>query len=293
MKTPTWEVSTGALAALLNGVAATQLRMVDLYTITLAGGTVLRYSGSDEPVILGAILWELGPILRRTRTRTTSKLEVDTCDITFSAPPALTISGTPFITYITAGGFDNARLVLERAFSAGPGQPWQGALHLFSGRMGGPTGGRHEKKIQVRSDVELLNARVPRNVYQPACLNNVYDPDCGVSRATHAVSGAATSAADATGATFSHGVGGVATDHWALGELLFTTGANTGVRRTVASNASGAVTVIEPWPFTIAPGDAFTAWPGCDGTRGTCLGKFSNLARYRGMPFVPVAETVT
>lgn len=295
MKTPTWEVSPGALVALLNGINHKQLRKVDLYTITLSGGTTLRYSGGDEPVRLGATLWSLGPVLQRSRTRSTSTLEVDSCTVKMSPPPSagFTINGTPLIPFITAGGFDNSRLLLERVFSAGPGQPWQGALHLFAGRMSITTGGRTQKFIQVRSDLELLNAPIPRNVYQPACLNSVFDPDCGLNRDDFDVTGAATSAADSLGSTFSHNIGGVTTNHWALGEIQFTSGANINIRRTVESNAGGSVTVIEPWPFPVAPGDTFIAWPGCDGTQDTCENKFNNLGRNRGTPYVPVAETVT
>jgi hypothetical protein len=54
---------------------------------------------------------------------------------------------------------------------AGPGEPWVGALALFSGRIGTVEGGRHAKSLQVRSDTELLDALAPRHVYRvPAGL---------------------------------------------------------------------------------------------------------------------------
>jgi hypothetical protein len=43
----------------------------------------------------------------------------------------------------------------------------------------------------------------------------------------------------------------------------------------------------------VASGATFTVRAGCDKTQGTCTTKFSNLARFRGMPYIPVAETVT
>lgn len=293
MKTPVWELSPGALAALLSSISHLQLRKIDLYTITLSDGTVFRWSGGDEPVRLGSTLWVLGPIMRRTRTRTNSTLEVDTCNVSFSAPPGFTINGTPLIQFIAAGGFDNARLRLDRAFSAGPGTPWQGALNRFTGGLGATSGGRHEKYVQGRNDVELLNIMVPRNVYQAPCLNSIFDTDCGLSRDDYVVTGQATSAADANGTSFSHDVAGLGVDELALGDVLFTTGANTGIRRTVAANQVSDMTVIDAWPFPVAPGDQFTAWPGCDNLLDTCTSRYSNRARFRGMPFVPTAETVT
>lgn len=293
MKSPAWEVSPGALAALLNGIDHKQLRKIDLYTITLRDGTVLRYSGGDEPVRLGTTLWILGPVLKRTNTRTNSTLEVDTCDVTFSAPPGFTVNGTPLIEYITNGGFDNARLRLDRAFSAGVGQPWQGSINRFSGGMGASYGGRHGKKVESRSDVELLNIMIPRNVYQPGCLNSVFDSDCGVDRDLFALTGEATSGLDALGTTFSHDLAGLDVDELALGEVLCTAGANIGLRRTIAANLASNVTVIDPWPFAVAVGDEFTFWPGCDGQLSTCDNRYDNRGHFRGMPFVPAAETVT
>lgn len=292
MRTPVWESAPGALAVLLNSVASTQLRMVDLYGITTRSGSVLQYSAGDEEVQLGTSVWTLGPILRRGRTRLTGTIEVDTLNVTISAPPSIQINGVPMMHFITAGGLDDARVVLWRVFSAGPGMPWVGALHMFGGLVGEVKGGRHEKKLSVRSDLDLLNANVPRNVYQPACLNNIYDPRCGVSRGTFQVEAVATTVSDPVQTTFGHNQGSVAADLWTLGELVFLTGANTGVRRTVSAHDQGTLTVIEPWPFPVAIGDRFNIWPGCDRTRGTCISKFNNLGRFRGMPFIPIAETV-
>ena len=48
-----------------------------------------------------------------------------------------------------------------------------------------------------------------------------------------------------------------------------------------------------PLPNVPAVGDTFSVFPGCDKTKTTCAGKFSNIARFRGFPFVPVPETIT
>jgi hypothetical protein len=72
-----------------------------------------------------------------------------------------------------------------------------------------------------------------------------------------------------------------------------TSGANAGIARTVRSNQGQGVSVIVPWPFAVNVGDAFTAQLGCDGTKAMCQSRFDNLGRYRGMPFIPIAETVT
>jgi hypothetical protein len=42
-----------------------------------------------------------------------------------------------------------------------------------------------------------------------------------------------------------------------------------------------------PLQSTPTPGDTFTVYQGCDHTPGTCASKFSNLANFRGFPYVP------
>jgi uncharacterized phage protein (TIGR02218 family) len=292
MRTPTWETAPGALAALLNASSATQLRMADLYSLTLSGGVAHRYSASDEPVTLGERQFALGPVFSRGTTRIGPGIAVDELEVTVSAGDAVQINGMPLLRFITGGGLDGGRLVLERAFSAGPGEPWVGALALFSGRIGTVDGGRHAKSLNVRSDTELLDALVPRHVYAPGCLNTVYDSTCGVQRQAHRSNGTATSGTDASRTSFSHNQVPPA-DHWTLGDITMTSGTNAGIARTVRSNSGQEVSTIVPWPFPVNAGDTFAVQLGCDGTKAMCAVRFANLGRYRGMPFIPVAEMVT
>jgi hypothetical protein len=46
-----------------------------------------------------------------------------------------------------------------------------------------------------------------------------------------------------------------------------------------------------PLPVAPATGTAFTAYAGCDKSMATCQGKFNNVINFKGMPFIPVAET--
>ena len=292
MRTPTWEPSPGALALLLNDRSAVQLRKVDLYTLTLSGGAQHRYSGADEAVTLGTRFFPLGPVFSRGGTRIGPGIAVDELQITVQSDDAVQINGVPLVRFIAGGGLDGARLLLERAFSAGPGAPWAGALHLFSGRVGDVDGGRHGKRLTVRSDTELLDVMVPRNVYQAGCLNTLYDSTCGVARASLQVSGTATAASNADRTTFNWSM---PSGNFALGSITMTSGANAGIARTVRTspNFPRRVITLAPWPFAVAAGDTFTVLPGCDKTLASCRTKFNNVARFRGMPFIPVAETVT
>jgi uncharacterized phage protein (TIGR02218 family) len=79
---------------------------------------------------------------------------------------------------------------------------------------------------------------------------------------------------------------------YALGRIVFTSGANNGISRTIRANdGSGNFTLINPLPNPLAPGDAFTVFPGCDLTTSRCLAKFNNLNNFKGTPFVPLPQT--
>lgn len=172
-----------------------------------------------------------------------------------------------------------------------PLTPWIGTLPIFQGRVGVPHASRYEARLQVNSDAELLNVMIPRNIYQPGCSNTLFDAACGVSKAANAVAATASSASDALRTTFNTALGQAA-GFFDMGFIVGVTGPNAGVARTVKVFASGVVTTIQPWPLAVAAGNTFTLYPGCDKSQATCSGKFANLLRFRGQPYVPAPETI-
>lgn len=290
MLTPSWETSAGALLALLNGVNANELWMADLYTFTLLGGQVLRYSGSDIPLTVNGSTFQLGPILKRGPIKRSVGISVDNLTVQLSAPQTLLVNGTPMIQFISRGGLVNARLQLERLYAGADGVP-VGTFIKFTGRVADITGGRHEKTLNIKSDTELLDVMVPRDVYQAGCKNTLFDAACGLTRAALTVSGSATGASDATRTSFPHALGQAA-GYFSLGVVTFTSGANSGISRTVRQHTSGAMVVVQPWPFAVVNGNTFTVTPGCDKTQATCTSKFSNLVHFRGEPYIPAPQTV-
>lgn len=279
------------LVTLLNTSQA--LAFADLYTITLQGGGVLRYTSADLPITISGTTWARGPLIKRGRTKLSVGINVDNLDLTLSADSTVQVNTKPLLTFIAGGGLDGARLKLERAFMAAWGAAPAGTLVMFGGRISDVTMGRYEARLMVRSDLELLDAKVPRNLYQPGCTNTLYDAACGKNRAaltvTNAVAAAPAPSKSAFGSTL-----GQASSYFDLGVVAFTSGANAGVSRTIKSFAAGGlVTLIAPFPFAPAAGDAFSIYPGCDKTQATCSVRFANLARFRGAPYIPAPETVT
>ena len=67
MRTASWEVTPGALAAFLN--STTQVYMVDLFTITLSGGAQVLYTSADMAVTVNGATYGLGPVIKRGKTK--------------------------------------------------------------------------------------------------------------------------------------------------------------------------------------------------------------------------------
>lgn len=290
MREVAWESSVGALATFLN--STTQVYMADLFTFTLSGGVVIRYTSADVPVTVNGNTYALGPVITRGNTKLAVGISVDSLDLTLEADTSVTVNTVPLLQFIANGGLDGARLSLARAFAAGPGSAWVGSLGLFSGRLSDIQVSRYSASLAINSDSELLNVMVPRNVYQPGCGNTLFDGACGLSKAAFAAAATAMSGTDATKTVFATDLAQADT-YFALGFAVGVTGANAGVSRTVRAFAAGAIVTIQPWPQAVAIGDTFTVYPGCDKQQGTCSGKYANLPKFRGHPYIPAPETIT
>jgi uncharacterized phage protein (TIGR02218 family) len=283
-----WETSTGALAALLN--ARGPLTKADAWTITLRSGQVLRWSGADVALALGARTFTLGPGIRRSRCRWTVGVAVDTLTVQLADNAATLINGQPLAAFLRARGFDGAQVQLERVFWGTSGGP-VGSLLWFLGFVDDCEGDRWEATMRCSSYTKLLDVQVPRGVYQSQCANTLFDSACGLAQSGYVVSSSAAGATNTFRNEFAHSLPQAA-GYFSLGRVTMTSGANAGVSRTIKQHTAGVLRVLQPWPFAVASGDTFDAIPGCDKALSTCEAKFSNRTRFRGQPFVPAAETV-
>ncbi|MFX9119937.1 DUF2163 domain-containing protein, partial [Acinetobacter baumannii] len=58
---------------------------------------------------------------------------------------------------------------------------------LFEGRIIEPEFDRYEIKASVVSEIDDLKVQMPRNLYQPGCLNTLFDQACGLLSSEFAV----------------------------------------------------------------------------------------------------------
>lgn len=281
-----------ASADLVTLLALPEYRMADLYTFTLADGSVLRYTGADRALPVAGQTYQPA-VIQRSRTRLVLGIEVDSLDLRLAPHSGMNLAGVPFAQACHAGALDGANVLVQRAFF----ERWptpndlparSGTVHLFEGNIAGVDLDGLEVAIRVVSYLERLNIKMPRNLYQASCGNTLYDAHCGVNRIARQVSGSV--AGGSTRAVLQSGIGQAA-GWFDLGTIEFTSGANKGVARSIKAYAAGRFTLSVPLAITPSPGDTFLAYPGCDQTLSTCTGKFANTARFRGFPWIPIPET--
>lgn len=281
-----------ALVALLN--ANTQFVTADLLTIILVDGTAIRLTNASVDITAvsqfdsASHLFSAGLPFTRGQTRVVIGTEVDTLDLTLSPSPANLLEGAPWPAGARAGLLDRAEVLLEKLIMPSWDDVSAGTLILFWGSAGTVTPSRSTVAMVVNSAMVLLQANMPRNLYQPGCIHALFDNGCELSQASFTVTGTAhagsTTTSIATGLSFASG-------YYDLGALTWTSGANAGLSGVIRSSASGTVAMVSHFPVTPTIGDGFSMIPGCDKKQATCSGKFSNLAHFRGFPYIPSPES--
>ena len=276
------------LVELLRG--SDEFLMADLYTLTLANGSVLRHTGADRTVYWqGQAYDSRNLIISRGATRSTRDLEADGNELKIAADPAHKLEGLPWPEAALGGALDGARVRIERLFFSDWDTP-VGAVVIFSGRVSDVSGSRSQIKVAVKSDIELLNVSSPRNIYQAGCMRTLYDGGCGVNRDKFTVDGRVLAGANSE---TSLSANLTQADGWFdQGVIRFTGGANAGLTRTVKSQRGGVLTFALRLPNVPRPGDSFKIYPGCDKRQETCAAKFDNVIHFRGFPYIPAADTV-
>lgn len=263
----------------------------DLYAITLASGTVLRYTSADIALTYaGSTYAATGVLVERSLIAWRIGLEVDDLTLTLIPDADAEIDGVPFREALRRGALDAARVDVYRVFMETFGDTSPGGILLFSGRVA-DCDATDKIEVAVASDLELLDTKIPKNLYQPGCGWTLYDANCGVSRSAFTVY--STVGSGATTLRIPVSVSGTYGDGWFdLGVIRFLDGTCAGTSRSVKAWASGEISLYLALPAIPASGDQVELVPGCDKTRTMCLYKFGRGDLiFRGFPFIPDATT--
>lgn len=262
----------------------------NLYTITLSdGSTVLKWTDADIDLLIDGQTYSRMKI-SDAGSKSAVGAQVDTLSIDISAQDE-TVSGVPLIRFIRRNGLDGALIKVERAVYPNWGEAIVGRYTRFEGRFSRATDvSNTSANLTVASHTEVLNTDLPPDVYQGSCLNRLFDTNCGLVKASYKATGTVTNSPTPTAAVFDTTLTAAAA-YYERGFIVFTSGANAGQRRAIkGQTVGGLLTLAFPLPAAPASGDAFDIYPGCDLLKATCSGKFNNLLRFRGQPFIPVPE---
>lgn len=300
-------------------LARSELVPVDLLTLILPFGpffglTLLTWTNAEVDITWDGLTYKALGTTRfaRSSLRSVIGVEVDTLTLTLDPyvprPNPITpgdpelmldvIPGTSVTIPAAAalGLLDKTVVQLRRLMLPAPPQ-WgvapdlsAGAVLLFVGEVGDVELDRTRIRLTVRSLLDQLSTQLPKNQYQPGCLNQLFDGVCGLNPASYAQ--ARTIAAGATTMDIPLVAGPTAPPGWwDQGYLQITTSVFFGLRRSIRTATDTHVRLINPLPFAPIAGFTATLYPGCDKTLATCEAKFNNRARFRGFPFIPNPDT--
>lgn len=281
------KAASPALIALLS--SANQFIMADLYTITLVGGSILRYSAASTTISANGYTFALGPKFERSKTKVVIGTQVDELEVRIYTDPTDLVGGVPFLQAAWQGQLDGALLQLELAFMPTYGDTSPGTVVLFAGRVSDIDCTRTGIDLKCRSHLELLNIQMPRRLWQSSCTHTFGDPMCQFDRSSMQLTFAAEPGS--TQAQVATSVDPTPANLYVQGTIVGVTGANAGSSRTVANMGSGWVSVKLPFLSSVVIGDQFQLLPGCDRTLATCTNVFNNAIHFGGFPFIPTPET--
>jgi len=281
------KAASPALIALLG--SSEQFTMADLYTFTLVGGSVLRYSAAPTALIANGNYFALGPKFERSKTKVVIGTQVDELEIKAYPETTDLIDAIPFLEAAWQGQLDGALLQLERAFMPTYGDTTPGTVILFAGRISDIDCSRTGIDIKCRSHLELLNIQMPRRLWQSSCTHVFGDGMCQFNRSS--LQATFSAGAGSTQAQVATTISPSPANLYVQGTIIGVTGANAGSNRTVANMDGSWVYVKLAFLSPIVVGDEFQLLPGCDRTIATCKNVFNNAIHFGGFPYIPTPET--
>lgn len=288
-----------ASPALVTYLTRRQQKYADCYEFVLRDDvdnpTILRYTTATSnvraipPGEMDYVTYEAGRVLvSGLRYRLAIGTDVDEQEVEITVKPNTTVLGLPFLVAMRKGIFAKALVKRTRYWFNNWGEEPVGGIVFFSGFMSSIMDlGSIGCKAKVKSGMILLNTPMPNELYQPQCLNTLFDARCKLDPADWAEQGTAE-----TGSTTSVILwAGATLDDFNQGVIRFETGPNIGVIRTVKKSTGGALILTLPLDFEPTNTDDFVVFPGCDKTKARCNVRFSNIENFRGFPFIPSPET--
>lgn len=267
-----------ALQTHLAGELAT---LATLIKITRSDGTVLGFTSFDRDLVVSGVTYKADGAFSASAIENRNTLSTDNLDVVGMLDSA-------FITAadIDAGKYDHARVDVYLCNWA---DVTQGVMQLRRGWLGEikRIGGKYQAELRGLHD--LLQRPIGKK-FSPECRHTLGDGNCAVNLAAYTVTGTVTSAASAT--QFTDSARSEAAGLFNYGLLTWNSGANAGLSMEVKNFTAGVFTLWLPMAHSIAAGDAYSVYKGCDKRFATCRTTFSNVANFGGFPYLPGVDRI-
>jgi uncharacterized phage protein (TIGR02218 family) len=280
------------LNSLMGPGANRKFFLANLYTVTLIDGRVFRWTDAQTDLTVGGNMFSSGdPFFKFKGQKSAVGLQTQSLDLEIFTAGTTLIGGTPILRAVLDGVFDDALVLREVIIMPTYEDVSLGQFTMFRGNWSEVKGvDRAHVSLTVRSRLELLNKPFPIHVYSDGCRWPHYGAGCTLSKAAFGIAGTLAGTPDAR--LFSTTLANP-DNYFSQGSIKFTSGANSGLEFSIRFHlsAGGEILLFTPLPEPPAPGDTFTAYPGCDHTFPTCGTKFSNAGNYGGEDLIPIAET--
>lgn len=145
---------------------------VELYTLTLASGTVYHWNDADVNLTVGGTVYTSGggtstaPAIRRGNISWAMGLETSTLSVELLCQPGAVFGSTPIAQAAAAGALKGSTLLVERLMMPTWGDTSIGKVWLFFGDVGKV----NAQPDLVTCEVESAVARVRNRVFPPKTI---------------------------------------------------------------------------------------------------------------------------
>lgn len=269
-------------ANLATHIAGETTTLATCWRITRVDAQVFRFTDHVENLVVSGDTYLAATGYTASAVQSSSDLAVDNVDLEGVLDSATITEGD-----LLAGVWDYAAVEIFRVNYLAPAD---GVLWLRKGRLGQIRLNRATFVAELRGLAQALQQTIGE-VYSPSCRANLGDARCGFNLASVTTTGTVTSVTSRS--VFADSARTEALGWFDGGLLTWTGGANAGRTMEVKlwTLASKLFTLVLPMTGTVAIGDTYSVYPGCQKRVYTdCRDKFSNIVNFRGEPFVPGEE---
>lgn len=266
-------------------LTTTNLTITELYVFEMNNGAIARFTSHGSNVVYGGNTYQAIPI-KRTNIAYHAELQVDKVTITLGIIGVVIGDDSLTIPQIIKRGFIKSAHVYVYLIDY---VALDSLKLIFEGfATGGVSYNPGELTVSCGSLLDRLNDKFPKIIYSEFCQHKLFDAYCALTKASYLITGTATAGTTtqiiyASVFAFSAHAEG----YWLRGEITFTSGANNGVGRSIIEHGDGYIKTLVSFIDTVAVGDTFNVYPGCDKSGAICESRFNNYDNFFGFEYCP------